>query len=103
MKAAGRDAATIAALTPHRTFAGNRPSTTILLPILDPYHLGALIALYEHKVFVAATIWGINPFDQWGVELGKEMANALLAGKGGPADSSTAGLMALYDSYTHRK
>jgi glucose-6-phosphate isomerase len=99
----GKTAAEVAPLAPHRTFPGNRPSTTILLPALDPYHLGALIALYEHKVFVAATIWGINPFDQWGVELGKEMANALLAGKGGPADSSTAGLMALYDSYTHRK
>lgn len=103
MKAAGKSAEDVAFLTPHRTFPGNRPSTTLLLPVLDPYHVGALIALYEHKVFVAATIWGINPFDQWGVELGKEMANALLAGKGGPADSSTEGLMALYDSYTHRK
>lgn len=103
MKATGKSAEDVAFLTPHRTFPGNRPSTTLLLPVLDPYHLGALIALYEHKVFVAATIWNINPFDQWGVELGKEMANALLAGKGGPADSSTAGLMALYDSYTHRK
>ena len=71
MKAAGRDAATIAALTPHRTFAGNRPSTTILLPILDPYHLGALIALYEHKIFCQGVVWRINSFDQWGVELGK--------------------------------
>ncbi|WP_374384885.1 glucose-6-phosphate isomerase [Dongia sp.] len=103
MKAAGKPTDDVSFLTPHRTFPGNRPSSTLLLPVLDPYHLGALIALYEHKVFVAATIWGINPFDQWGVELGKEMANALLAGKGGPADSSTAGLMALYDSYTHRK
>ncbi|WP_374653222.1 glucose-6-phosphate isomerase [Dongia sp.] len=103
MKAASKSAQEVAFLAPHRTFPGNRPSTTLLLPVLDPYHLGALIALYEHKVFVAATIWDINPFDQWGVELGKEMANALLAGKGGPADSSTAGLMALYDSYTHRK
>lgn len=103
MEAAGRDAATIAKLTPHRTFPGNRPSTTILLPVLDAYHLGALIALYEHKVFVAATIWDINPFDQWGVELGKDMANALLAGKGGPADSSTAGLMALYDGMAYRR
>jgi glucose-6-phosphate isomerase len=103
MTAAGRPAAAVAELTPHRTFPGNRPSTTILLPVLDAYHLGALIALYEHKVFVAATIWGINPFDQWGVELGKEMANGLIAGKGGPADSSTAGLMALYDGFAHRK
>lgn len=103
MTASGQDAATVGRLAPHRAFPGNRPSTTILLPVLDAYHLGALIALYEHKVFVAATVWGINPFDQWGVELGKEMANALLAGKGGPADSSTAGLMALYDGMAHRK
>lgn len=103
MRAAGKSSEDIAFLVPHRTFPGNRPSTTLLLPVLDPYHLGALIALYEHKVFVAATIWNINPFDQWGVELGKEMANALLAGKGGPADSSTAGLMALYDGYAHRR
>jgi glucose-6-phosphate isomerase len=102
MRAAGSDADAVAKLTPHRTFPGNRPSNTILLPVLDAYHLGALVALYEHKVFVAATIWGINPFDQWGVELGKEMANALLAGKGGPADSSTEGLMALYDGFAHR-
>ncbi len=103
MRAGGKSREDVAFLAPHRAFPGNRPSTTLLLSVLDPYHLGALIALYEHKVFVAATIWNINPFDQWGVELGKEMANALLAGKGGPADSSTAGLLALYDGYTHRK
>lgn len=102
MRKAGHDEATITRLMPHRTFAGNRPSTTILLPVLDPYHVGALIALYEHKVFTASTIWGINAFDQWGVELGKDMANALLAGKDGPSDSSTAGLMALYDARARR-
>lgn len=102
MRQAGQDEATIARLTPHRVCPGNRPSTTLLLPVLDPYHVGALIALYEHKVFVASTIWGINAFDQWGVELGKDMANALLGGKGGPSDSSTAGLMALYDARAHR-
>ncbi|TDQ83326.1 glucose-6-phosphate isomerase [Dongia mobilis] len=103
MRAAGQDGAVIERLVPHRSFAGNRPSTTIVLPVLDAYHLGALIALYEHKVFVAATIWGINPFDQWGVELGKELANALLAGSDAPADSSTAGLMALYDAAARRR
>jgi glucose-6-phosphate isomerase len=102
MRKAGQDEATVARLTPHRTFTGNRPSTTIFLPVLDPYHVGALIALYEHKVFTASTIWGINAFDQWGVELGKDMANALLAGKNGPSDSSTAGLMALYDARARR-
>ena len=102
MRKAGADEAAISRLAPHRVCPGNRPSTTLLLPVLDPYHLGALIALYEHKVFVASTIWGINAFDQWGVELGKDMANALLAGQGGPADSSTAGLMALYDARARR-
>ncbi len=74
---------------PHRVFSGNRPSTTIVLEALDPYHLGMLIALYEHKVFVQGIIWNINSFDQFGVELGKEMANALESGGGGPSDSST--------------
>ncbi|SRR6266581_892101 len=68
----------IARLAPQKTFAGNRPTTTLLLPRLDPATLGALLALYEHKVFAAATLWGINPFDQWGVELGKEIAGRLL-------------------------
>ncbi|MGQ7245744.1 glucose-6-phosphate isomerase [Halomonas sp. V046] len=59
----------------HMRYRGNQPSTTLLLERLTPATLGALIALYEHKVFVQATIWGINPFDQWGVELGKKIAN----------------------------
>ncbi len=83
---------------PHRRFPGGRPSTTILLPRLDAAHLGALVALYEHKVFVAAAIWGINPFDQWGVELGKVLAKDILAELEGGAraerDPSTAGLIA---------
>ncbi len=74
-----------------RTFPGNRPSATILLDRLDPYTLGALLAFYEHRTFTAATLLGINPFDQWGVELGKEMANALDAG--GQFDPSTAALI----------
>jgi len=64
----------------HKQHPGNRPSNTFLLDQLDPQTLGALIALYEHKTFVQATIWGINPFDQWGVELGKKMAKSLLSG-----------------------
>ncbi len=59
---------------PYRTFEGNRPSTTILLDKLDPFHLGMLLALYEHKIFVQGIIWNINSFDQWGVELGKTLA-----------------------------
>ncbi len=65
------------ALAPHRSFAGNVPSTVLWMEHLTPHSLGALIALYEHKVFCQAAIWGINAFDQWGVELGKTMAKAL--------------------------
>jgi glucose-6-phosphate isomerase len=97
MKQAGADAATIARVLPFRVFSGNRPSTTMLMPELTPWHLGALIALYEHKIFVQGVIWGINSFDQWGVELGKKLANDILAGAGATRDASTAGLKALYD------
>jgi glucose-6-phosphate isomerase len=98
----GRDAAAAAgdpALVPHRTFPGSRPTTTLLYRSLDPGTLGRIIALYEHRVFVEGTIWGINSFDQWGVELGKEMATALLplvqgARAAGAEDASTAGLLA---------
>ncbi len=87
----------IDALAPHKVFPGNRPSLTIAYRRLDPFTLGRLIALYEHRVFVEAAIWGINAFDQWGVELGKELATALLPVIEGKAaadahDSSTAGL-----------
>jgi glucose-6-phosphate isomerase len=85
-------------LVPHRTFAGNRPSTTILAHELTPHALGALVALYEHAVFVQSVLWNINAFDQWGVELGKELATGLqpvVEGKRGTEglDSSTAGLV----------
>src|SRR5262249_55725327 len=65
-------------LARHRTYPGNRPSLTIAYDRLDPYTLGRLIALYEHRVFVEAAVHGINAFDQWGVELGKELAGKLL-------------------------
>ncbi len=84
-------------LAPHRTFPGDRPSNTLLLDALTPSSLGALLALYEHKVFVQAAVWGINAFDQWGVELGKVLAKGVMeafAGKGTAGDSSTAGLVA---------
>ena len=61
----------------HRVFPGNRPSTTLVYPTLTPEILGQIIALYEHRVFVEGVILGINSFDQWGVELGKELAKAL--------------------------
>ena len=67
----------VASSDPHRSFAGNRPSTVLLGDQLTPFSLGQLIALYEHKVFTQASIWGINPFDQWGVELGKTLANTI--------------------------
>jgi len=86
-------------LAPHRVFPGNRPSLTIVYDRLDPFALGRLIALYEHRVFVEAALFRINAFDQWGVELGKELATELLPvveGKKDVAgrDSSTAGLVA---------
>jgi glucose-6-phosphate isomerase len=81
----------------HRDFPGNRPSTFLLLERLDPAGLGALIALYEHRVFVSGAIWGINSFDQWGVELGKvlarDIAPRLESGDVTGLDPSTAGLL----------
>ncbi len=85
-------------LARHRSFSGNRPSTTLLLEALTPSSLGALIALYEHRVFVSGAIWNINSFDQWGVELGKALCNSLLprlgSGDATGLDGSTAGLLA---------
>jgi glucose-6-phosphate isomerase len=86
---------------PHRTFPGNRPSNVILADRLSPATLGALVALYEHKVFVQGTVWGVNSFDQWGVELGKALASRIvpeLGDAGGtPAhDSSTTALIRRY-------
>lgn len=77
---------------PHRHFPGDHPSNALLLHRLDPYRLGMLIALYEHKVFVQGALWGLNSFDQWGVELGKQLANDILDKNGARKDSSTAGL-----------
>ena len=88
------------ALLPHKTFNGNRPSNTIVMEALTPASLGALIALYEHKTFVQGVIWGINSFDQWGVELGKVLAKTIqseLSGTSVPErhDASTNALIAL--------
>ena len=98
MQAAGKPAEEIARLVPHRTFPGNRPSTTILFRELDAFAVGRLIALYEHKVFVQGAIWGVNSYDQWGVELGKALAGdlipVLLDGAPVDVDASTAGLVA---------
>jgi glucose-6-phosphate isomerase len=89
-------------LVPHRVFEGNRPSNTLLLEELTPAALGRLVALYEHSVFVQGIIWGIDSFDQWGVELGKVLAVKIipeLSGAGDPAlahDSSTNALIRRY-------
>ena len=100
--AAGHSGAEAAFLASHREIPGNRPSNTLVLAAHDPTCLGALLALYEHSVYVQSVIWGINAFDQWGVELGKQAANAIgaaLAGADASAyDSSTRALMARWNS-----
>lgn len=78
LESAGLDEEAIAKLLPHKVFEGNRPSTTILIEELTPRSLGSLIAMYEHKIFVQGILWGINSFDQWGVELGKQLAKKIL-------------------------
>ncbi|MDR2207696.1 MAG: glucose-6-phosphate isomerase [Azoarcus sp.] len=94
--------AEIERLAPHLVSKGNQPSTTIMLPRLDAFHLGVLLALYEHKVFVQGWIWGINPFDQYGVEHGKEIARALASGKTGEQDASTEQLIRLATEFRQR-
>jgi glucose-6-phosphate isomerase len=94
----GKNKADIERLLPHLVMPGNRPSNTLLYHRLDPRALGMLIALHEHKTFVQSVIWRLNPFDQWGVELGKKLAEGILpdvAGHGPVAghDSSTTGLI----------
>ena len=101
MRAKGMEASEVDRIAPHRVFTGNRPSITILYRKLDPETLGRLIALYEHRVFVEGALFDINSFDQWGVELGKELATNLLPvvegkqdAKAAGNDGSTAGLVA---------
>ncbi len=101
MHAAGLPQERIDALLPHRVFAGNRPSNTLLLDRLDPRTLGALIALYEHRTFVQGVVWGVNPFDQWGVELGKQLAGRVLEDMDRSTDINAhdASTTALIDRY----
>ena len=104
LDASGLSKSQISQLAPHKVFSGNRPSNTFLFKRLDPRTLGSLIALYEHKIFVQGVIWDINSFDQWGVELGKQLAMNLLneiEGHSNPElhDSSTNGLLARYKEY----
>jgi glucose-6-phosphate isomerase len=101
MTAKGMPAEEVERLVPHRTFPGNRPTNSILFRKLTPRTLGMLIALYEHKIFTQGVIWGINSFDQWGVELGKQLAGAILPELEGPREvtahgASTNGLVNYY-------
>jgi glucose-6-phosphate isomerase len=94
----GMSGPALEALLPHKVFEGNRPTTSLLYRTLTPHRLGSLIALYEHKIFVEGIIWGINSYDQWGVELGKELASRILLELQTDAtvpdhDSSTNGLI----------
>ncbi len=109
LEAQGLSQEAIDALLSHKEFAGNRPSNTILYYKLDPKTLGKLIALYEHKIFVQGVIWNINSFDQWGVELGKQLAKNIFSelqdkhsNSASMHDSSTASLMAYYQKNQKR-
>jgi glucose-6-phosphate isomerase len=98
LKREGRSAEQIERLCPHKVFAGNRPTNSILFTQLTPRVLGSLIAMYEHKIFVQGVIWNIFSFDQWGVELGKQLAQKILPeledqAPAGSHDSSTTGLI----------
>jgi len=101
LEAQGLQGEALEALLPHKVFPGNKPTNTLLFDKLDPHTLGMLIALYEHKVFVQSVVWNINPFDQWGVELGKQLAGRILqelrdAASATKHDASTNGLINHY-------
>ena len=101
LEASGKTAQEILDLTPHKVFEGNKPTNSILIRKMTPYNLGALVALYEHKVFVQGVLWQINSFDQWGVELGKKLAKVILpelqdANHSADHDNSTLQLIEKY-------
>jgi glucose-6-phosphate isomerase len=98
LAAEGLEGAALEALVPHKVFEGNRPTNSILYLRLDPATLGKIVALYEHKIFTQGVLWNINSFDQWGVELGKQLAKVILPQLAGPEpvashDASTNGLI----------
>jgi len=98
LERSGLSGAELEDLLPHKCFPGNRPTNSLLMDRVTPATLGALIALYEHKIFVQGVIWGLNSYDQWGVELGKQLANVILPelkgeAAGGGHDASTQGLI----------
>jgi glucose-6-phosphate isomerase len=101
---ANKSSEEIKMLAPHKTFAGNRPSNSLLFKELNPFNLGRLIALYEHKIFVQGVIWNVFSFDQWGVELGKQLANKILPELKEDSDlsahdSSTSALITIYKTW----
>lgn len=101
----GKSAAEIARIKPHKVFEGNRPSNSIMVEKVTPFTLGALIAMYEHKIFVQGCIWDINSYDQWGVELGKQLAKAIEPEMGdknpvSSHDASTNGLINFIKSHS---
>merc|ERR1712147_308376 len=96
LEAKGVERAEVARLMPHRVCPGNRPTNTLLVRRLTPRALGALVAMYEHKIFVQGVIWNINSFDQWGVELGKQLAGGIL-----PQLSPGQGLVSNHDPSTN--
>ncbi|KAJ1626046.1 glucose phosphate isomerase a [Pavlovales sp. CCMP2436] len=104
LEASGLPEEKVAFLTPHKVFEGNKPTNSILFEKLDPRTLGAIVAMYEHKIFAQGIIWGINSFDQWGVELGKALAKAILPELSGASsvtshDASTNGLINWYKAH----
>ncbi len=105
LKAQGKSDAEIQQLLPYKIFTGNRPSNTFLLKEINPYNLGMLVAFYEHKIFVQGLLWNVNSFDQWGVELGKQMAGTILtelaaSGSVSSHDASTNGLINAYKQWS---
>ena len=107
LKAAGLNGDALTRLLPHKIFPGNRPTNSILFKKLTPRTLGSLIAMYEHKIFVQGIVWNINSFDQWGVELGKQLAKKILPELGGTQkvashDSSTNGLINYYKEHRNQ-
>jgi glucose-6-phosphate isomerase len=104
LETSGLSAEQVQSLLPHKVFPGNRPSNSLLFKKLTPHTLGALIAMYEHKIFVQGMIWNVNPYDQWGVELGKQLAKAILPELENDApvsthDASTNGLINAYKAW----
>jgi glucose-6-phosphate isomerase len=107
MEKSGLSESEINFILPHKIFEGNRPTNSILLRELNPKNLGSLIALYEHKIFVQGVLWNVNSFDQWGVELGKQLAKVILPELQGSEaisshDSSTNGLINAYKLLRHK-